>query len=59
VGVTSYDGGVFFGLNADRDAMSDVGVLAVCLTEALEELVGTLSDRRASAPSRRSAGKRT
>jgi hypothetical protein len=39
--------------------MSDVGVLAVCLTEALEELVGTLSDRRASAPSRRSAGKRT
>jgi diacylglycerol O-acyltransferase len=59
VGVSSYDGGVFFGLNADRDAMSDVGVLAVCLTEALEELVGTLSGRRASATGRRSAGKRT
>ena len=41
VGLTSYDGGVFYGLNADRDAMSDVDVLAGCLQESLAELVGT------------------
>lgn len=43
VGVTSYDGGVFFGLNADRDAMSDVDVLASMVEESLEELVGAVS----------------
>lgn len=39
VGVTSYNGGVYFGLNADRDAMPDVDVLALCLEESLAELV--------------------
>jgi diacylglycerol O-acyltransferase / wax synthase len=42
VGLTSYDGGVYFGLNADRDAMPDVDVLAQCLEESLSELVETL-----------------
>ena len=42
VGVTSYDGGVYYGLNADRDAMPDVDVLAACLEESLAELVGTV-----------------
>lgn len=42
IGVTSYDGGVFFGLNADRDAMGDVDVLADALREALVELKGTV-----------------
>ncbi len=42
IGLTSYDGGVFFGLNADRDAMHDVDVLAGCLVESLAELVGTV-----------------
>ncbi len=42
VGVTSYDGGVFYGLNADRDAMADVDVLAACLEESLAELVATV-----------------
>jgi WS/DGAT/MGAT family acyltransferase len=41
VGLTSYDGGVFYGLNADRDAMPDVDVLAQCIGEALAELVST------------------
>ena len=41
IGVTSYDGGVFYGLNADRDAMPDIDVLASCLEEALAELVGS------------------
>jgi WS/DGAT/MGAT family acyltransferase len=42
VGLTSYDGGVYYGLNADRDAMADVDVLAGLLEESLAELVGTV-----------------
>ena len=42
IGVTSYDGGVYFGLNADRDAMSDVDVLAAMIEESVEELMGTV-----------------
>jgi hypothetical protein len=41
IGLTSYDGGVYYGLNADRDAMPDIDVLASCIEEALAELVGT------------------
>ena len=42
IGLTSYNGGVFFGLNADRDAMTDVDVLAECLETALSELLETI-----------------
>ncbi len=42
IGLTSYDGGVYFGLNADRDAMSGIDVLAGLLTGSLEELLGTV-----------------
>jgi diacylglycerol O-acyltransferase len=42
VGLTSYNGGVYFGLNADRDAMADVDVLAQCLLDSLAELRGTV-----------------
>ena len=42
IGLTSYDGGVYYGLNADRDAMPDVDVLAALLEESLAELVGTV-----------------
>jgi WS/DGAT/MGAT family acyltransferase len=42
VGLTSYNGGVYYGLNADRDAMPDVDVLALCIEEALGELVETV-----------------
>lgn len=42
VGVTSYNGAVFYGLNADRDAMPDVDVLASCFRDALDELVETV-----------------
>ncbi len=41
IGLTSYDGGVYYGLNADRDAMPDIDVLAACIEESLAELVGT------------------
>jgi diacylglycerol O-acyltransferase len=43
IGLTSYDGGVYYGLNADRDAMPDVDVLAQCIEESLAELVETVS----------------
>ncbi len=39
IGVTSYDGGVHYGLNSDRDAVPDVDVLAAAMPEALAELV--------------------
>ncbi|MGE2720941.1 WS/DGAT/MGAT family O-acyltransferase [Mycolicibacterium celeriflavum] len=39
MGVTSYNGVVYFGINADRDAMSDVDVLPGLLRESLEELL--------------------
>jgi diacylglycerol O-acyltransferase len=41
IGVTSYDGRVFFGLYGDRDAMADLDVLAQTLRDALDELVET------------------
>lgn len=39
VGLTSYDGRVYLGLNADREAMPDLDVLAECIDSALAELV--------------------
>lgn len=39
IGVTSYCGMIYFGINADRDAMSDVDVLPSLLAESLEELL--------------------
>ena len=43
VGLTSYDGGVYYGLNADRAAMPDLEVLGQCLVDALAELVEATS----------------
>jgi diacylglycerol O-acyltransferase / wax synthase len=42
IGLTSYNGGVFYGLNGDRDAMPDIDVVAALLSEALAELVETV-----------------
>jgi diacylglycerol O-acyltransferase len=39
IGVTSYCGMLYFGINADRDAMSDVDVLPGLLRESLDELL--------------------
>ncbi|MDT7580062.1 MAG: diacylglycerol O-acyltransferase / wax synthase, partial [Pseudonocardiales bacterium] len=38
IGITSYDGGVHYGLNGDRDALADIDVLAQALDESLDEL---------------------
>ena len=47
IGVTSYDGKVFFGINADRDLLPDVDVFRTCLAEALEELISASTSKRA------------
>jgi WS/DGAT/MGAT family acyltransferase len=39
ISVTSYNGVLYYGINADRDAMSDVDLLPGLLTQALEELL--------------------
>ncbi|MEO6793376.1 MAG: wax ester/triacylglycerol synthase family O-acyltransferase [Mycobacterium sp.] len=39
IGVTSYNGTLHYGVNADRKAMSDVGVVSALLDEALAELL--------------------
>lgn len=56
IGVTSYDGGVFYGITADRDALPDVDVLGQCVTEALDELLDTASDSRRRVPRGRRGG---
>ena len=43
IGLTSYDGGVFFGLNADREAMPDVEVLAQCIDDAIDEMLASVT----------------
>jgi hypothetical protein len=39
IGVTSYNGELYYGINADREAMSDVELLPGLLHQALEELL--------------------
>ncbi|RNL63070.1 wax ester/triacylglycerol synthase family O-acyltransferase [Nocardioides marmoriginsengisoli] len=50
IGVTSYDGGVYYGITADRDILPDVDVLGACVRESLDELVDSSSDNRPRAP---------
>ena len=63
IGVTSYDGAVFYGITADRDLVPDADVLGQCLTEALDELLDTATGVRPRAPrgrrkpARKKAGK--
>jgi diacylglycerol O-acyltransferase / wax synthase len=56
IGVTSYDGGVFFGVTADRDALPDIDLFAQCLRESLDELLDTASGGRPQAPRGRKRG---
>ena len=52
IGLTSYDGGVYYGLNGDRDAMPDLDVLGQCLTDALTELVESRERATVTTPRR-------
>ncbi|KQU06273.1 diacylglycerol O-acyltransferase [Rhodococcus sp. Leaf7] len=44
IGLTSYDGNVYYGVNADRAAMPDIDVVTTLLHEALEELLDAARD---------------
>ena len=50
IGVTSYDGNVFYGITADRDWIHEPDILASCIRESLEELVEASSTTRVRAP---------
>ena len=50
IGVTSYNGHVYFGIVADREAVPDVDVLAQCISEAIEELTETVDRKKSRAP---------
>lgn len=39
IGLTSYDGGVYYGLNCDRDSMPDADVLGQSIVDSLAELL--------------------
>lgn len=47
IALTSYNGGVYFGVNGDRDAMRDVGLLAGLIEESLAELVAAIDSHAA------------
>jgi diacylglycerol O-acyltransferase len=49
VGVTSYDGCVYYGITADRDLLPDADLLGPGIREALDELVESASAGRARA----------
>lgn len=59
IGVTSYDGGVYYGITADRDWIPDADVLASCVREALDELIDVSSPTRQRAPRGRRTTKGT
>ncbi len=48
IGLTSYDGKVYFGLNGDREALADLGLLAQSIEDALAELRTAPRSRRSS-----------
>lgn len=50
IGVTSYDGNVYYGITADRDMIADADLLGPCVQEALDELVDSTSGGRGRAP---------
>lgn len=50
IGVTSYNGRVFYGLTADRDQLPDADLLGTCLLESLDELLDASSGSRPRAP---------
>nr|WP_246086805.1 WS/DGAT domain-containing protein [Nocardioides humi] len=57
--MTSYDGGVYYGITADRDWIPDADLLGACLREALDELIDLSSATRQRAPRGRRTAKST
>jgi diacylglycerol O-acyltransferase / wax synthase len=51
IGVSSYDGGLYWGINADRDTNPDVDALAEAIEASLAELVATCPSSASARPS--------
>lgn len=58
IGVTSYDGHVFYGITADRDLVPDADLLGTCISEALVELMDTATGARPRVPRGRKKAKK-
>jgi WS/DGAT/MGAT family acyltransferase len=56
IGLISYDGGVYFGLYADRDALPDLDVLVDCIHESMAELLARTDVSRRTLRAVRSVG---
>jgi diacylglycerol O-acyltransferase / wax synthase len=50
IGVTSYDGAVYYGITTDRYLLPDADVLGQCIIEALDELLDSASGGRPRLP---------
>jgi hypothetical protein len=48
IALTSYDGGVYYGVTGDRDALRDVGLVAELIEQSLAELVAATAPRRSA-----------
>jgi diacylglycerol O-acyltransferase / wax synthase len=59
IGLTSYDGGLFYGINADADAVPDASVLAGLVEESLAELVAASAVSAAVPAARQGAAGRS
>jgi diacylglycerol O-acyltransferase len=58
VALTSYDGGVYFGVNADYDAVPDAAAFADLIEQSLAELVATIGPDGAGRSRRATEGER-
>ena len=52
IGLSSYDGGVYYGVLGDRDAVPDIDILADALAAALADLVAASPDPNPRGPAR-------
>jgi hypothetical protein len=60
IGLTSYDGGVYYGFTGDRDAMPDIDLFGEFVTDALVELVAlSADDQPVTLAARRAANRRS
>jgi WS/DGAT/MGAT family acyltransferase len=48
IALTSYDGGVYYGVTGDRDALRDAGLVAELIEQSLAELVAATAPRRSA-----------
>ena len=48
IGLSSYNGGLYIGLTADRDALGDLEVIATSIRDSIVGLRASIAQRRSS-----------